>query len=74
MRRDLPIIQVIATMQILSFILELTEICDGVFNDCNDPSINIQQAPDDDDADGDLYVECTYDANTWVGDFSILGG
>lgn len=52
------------------------EICDGQFNNCDDPLSDTATAPDDElDMDGDLYVPCpTFDSATWGGDTSILGG
>ncbi len=51
------------------------EQCDGRFNDCSDPLIAVQIAPDDErDIDGDRYVECNYNSGTWQGLSSILGG
>jgi MYXO-CTERM domain-containing protein len=47
-----------------------TERCDGVINDCRASIL-----PDDEaDLDGDRYVVCAYDAATWRGASTILGG
>ena len=45
------------------------EGCDGQDNSC-DGEIGIEEI----DNDGDGYVECSYDANLWFGNDSILGG
>ena len=41
---------------------------DGIHNDCN--SIDNEEI----DNDGDGYVECDWDVNTWQGSTSVLGG
>ena len=52
-----------------------TEICDGVFNDCDDVKYGVQDAPNDElDDDGDFYVECDIGNNVWVGDTAIIDG
>ncbi len=51
------------------------EICDGQYNDCDDPGYGSQDAPDDQlDDDGDFYVECRDGSVTWVGSASVLVG
>ena len=45
------------------------ELCDGQDNDCDG-----SQGADEDDDDGDFYVECTIDAGGWDGNSSILDG
>ncbi|MEC7983828.1 MAG: MopE-related protein [Myxococcota bacterium] len=51
------------------------EICDGIFNDCNHPSYDPSSAPSEEtDDDGDFYVECDLNPNTWVGSLMIYGG
>ena len=47
-----------------------TEICDGFLNNCNNSVLPIEEIDDD----GDGYVECTIDTNTWNGTIGILGG
>ena len=39
------------------------ELCDGIVNDCNTTTSPSNETDDD----GDGYVECTIDANGWVG-------
>ena len=50
---------------------DATELCNGAFEDCNDPLYiaQSQSAPDDEiDDDGDCFVECYgFDSNTWEG-------
>jgi len=47
-----------------------TQICDGLQNDCNMSGI-----PSDElDNDGDGYVECNYNAATWEGTPTVIGG
>ncbi len=51
------------------------ELCDGVFNDCEDPVYGSVSAPDPErDLDEDGYIECSYDAVTWKGTAVPLGG
>ena len=48
-------------------------ICDSRINDCdNFPSEEIMIRQIDNDGDG--YVECQYDPNTWAGNPNVLGG
>ena len=52
-----------------------TEICDGVYNDCNDASFTFTGAPADEmDNDGDGYVECSIDSSGWSGMSNVVGG
>ncbi|MDG1482642.1 MAG: putative metal-binding motif-containing protein, partial [Myxococcota bacterium] len=46
------------------------EVCDGQVNDCDNPSL----ANDETDDDEDGYVDCDYDALTWSGEGSVVGG
>ena len=47
----------------------LSEVCDGLDNDC------VNGIPlDEIDNDGDDFVECNYDPNTWLGASNIIGG
>lgn len=46
------------------------EVCDGQLNNCNGSSIPLTEI--DNDSDG--YVECNYNASTWVGDSAVIGG
>ena len=46
------------------------EVCDGQINDCDDTSLPNDESDDDEDG----YVECDYDASTWAGDGSVVGG
>ncbi|MCP4805060.1 MAG: hypothetical protein GY884_06900 [Proteobacteria bacterium] len=46
-----------------------SELCDGQDNDC-DGSI----PSDENDTDGDLYVECSLDAGGWDGSGGVVGG
>ena len=49
------------------------EDCNGVAEDCSDPLYPVPAQESDDDGDG--YVECGgYDALTWEGDVSVVGG
>jgi formylglycine-generating enzyme required for sulfatase activity len=54
------------------------EICNGAFEDCNDPDIALQDAPDlETDDDGDGFVECTLDVDPLLWENpnqSITGG
>ena len=47
-----------------------TEICDGFLNNCNNSVLPLEEVDDD----GDGFVECTIDTNTWNGTIGILGG
>jgi len=51
------------------------ELCDGQYNDCTDVNYSVGGSPAlESDDDGDTYVECEYDANTWVGSLQVVGG
>ncbi|MBT3218337.1 MAG: hypothetical protein HN348_04545 [Proteobacteria bacterium] len=45
------------------------ELCDGLLNDCDTPTLPADEVDDD----GDGYVECTIDARGWQG-FTVIGG
>ena len=45
------------------------ELCDGVINDCDRPAL----PPEEIDADGDGFVDCTLDPGGWDGT-PIVGG
>ena len=50
-----------------------TELCDGQYNNCSEPLYDALTPPSDEqDTDGDGYVECEEDGSTWVGD-AIIG-
>ena len=52
-----------------------TELCDGVYNDCNDMNFAFVGAPaDETDNDGDGFVECTIDPTGWSGSNTVVGG
>ena len=46
------------------------ELCDGLQNDCDASEL----PTDEQDLDGDSYVECTFDAAIWAGDSLVVGG
>ena len=46
-----------------------TEICDGIINDCNSPTLPAEEI----DNDGDGYVECIIDTNGWHGPVQVQG-
>ncbi len=51
------------------------EFCDGVGNNCDEPSWDPAMPPaDESDDDGDGYVECDYFDVTWTGDATVIGG
>ena len=44
------------------------ELCDGQYNDCTDVNYSFGTPPAlESDDDGDTYVECDFDASSWVG-------
>ena len=50
-------------------------ICDGRYNDCDDVLAYPGVIPEDEaDEDDDGYVVCEYDASTWDGDSTVVGG
>ena len=51
-----------------------TEICDGVYNDCDARGAGTTAPDDEIDGDGDGYVLCTYKSSTWKGDSDVTGG
>ena len=51
------------------------ELCDGQYNDCTDINFSFGTPPAlESDDDGDTFVECNYDANSWVGSSHVTGG
>ena len=51
------------------------ELCDGRFNDCDDPFYDVMDAPEDEtDDDGDSFVECYDGLFDWLGDASVQVG
>ncbi|MEC7985968.1 MAG: MopE-related protein [Myxococcota bacterium] len=51
------------------------EVCDGQYNDCTNTDYSLSSAPEDElDGDGDGYVDCAYDASTWLGNEYVFGG
>ena len=52
------------------------ELCNGIFDRCNDPNFSETVSPSlEDDLDEDGYVECEgFDPNTWIGDSDVIGG
>ena len=51
------------------------EVCDGLYNDCLDSAYSMTSAPAiETDDDGDGYVECLYDATSWLGSSTVIGG
>ena len=55
--------------QDVNFSPNAQELCDGEDNDC-DTSLSTDETDDD----GDGFVECAFDANTWLGSASVVGG
>ena len=51
------------------------ELCDGQYNDCTDVNYSFGTSPAlESDDDGDTFVECDYDSNSWVGSLQVTGG
>jgi hypothetical protein len=52
-----------------------TEVCDGRFNDCEDPFYDVMDGPEDEtDDDGDGFVECYDGLFSWLGDAAVQVG
>ncbi len=50
------------------------EVCDGRYNDCDDSTDPLEAPSDEQDLDGDGYVECSWSGGVWSGSERPTGG